>query len=115
MSRPAIDLATFQELQKAAGAEFVSELVRTFLEEAPRMIEGLAVAMTENDREKFKRLAHSLKSNSHTFGAMELGGLARNLELAGLEQVAAGDAAALARLADEYGRVAGALEELIDA
>ena len=36
MPTPIIDQATFSELQDTAGADFVDELVDTFLEEAPR-------------------------------------------------------------------------------
>ena len=115
MTTAAIDLATFRELEENAGKDFVAELVRTFLEEAPRMIEQLIVAMADNNAETFKRVAHSLKSNSHTFGAMKLGALAKDLELAGLAKVIAEDAAALATLGEEYRRVATALEELISA
>ena len=110
-----IGLPTFGALQEAAGEEFVAELARTFLEEAPRMIEQLIVAMAGNDAEKFRRTAHSLKSNSLTFGATRLGELARQLEVAGLERVIADDAAALETLGLEYRRVATALQELIHA
>ena len=115
MTSQAIDLATFRELEENAGKDFVAELVRTFLEEAPRMIEQLIVAMAGNDAGTFKRVAHSLKSNSHTFGAMKLGALAKDLELAGLEKVIAEDAKALATLGEDSRRVATALEELISA
>jgi HPt (histidine-containing phosphotransfer) domain-containing protein len=110
-----IDLPTYTALQEAAGAEFVAELARTFLEEAPRMIEQLIVAMADNDAGKFRRTAHSLKSNSLTFGATRLGELARELEVAGLERVVAEDAAAIETLGLEYRRVAAALQELIHA
>ena len=38
MSDATIDAATFAELQESAGADFVKELVQTFLEEAPGML-----------------------------------------------------------------------------
>ena len=107
-----VDVATFRALQQTAGAEFVAELVATFLEEAPRMIEELIAAMAEADAERFRRVAHSLKSNSQTFGATRLGQLARELELAGLEKVIGDDAAALATLAQEYRRASQELREL---
>jgi HPt (histidine-containing phosphotransfer) domain-containing protein len=110
-----IELAAFRELEHNAGAEFVGELVRTFLEEAPRMIEQLIAAMADNKAEQFRRTAHSLKSNSLTFGATRLGELARQLETAGLERVIAEDAAPLAALGQEYKCVATALQELIHA
>ena len=107
-----IDATTFVELQDAAGPEFVAELVGTFLEEAPGMLADLRSARAANDGERFRRAAHSLKSNSHTFGATALGALAREIELRGLDADAARDAAALDALDAAYARAAAALTEL---
>ena len=109
MSQTTIDAAVFSELQDTAGAEFVAELVATFFEEAPQMLADLRDALTLRDAERFRRAAHSLKSNSHTFGAMQLGQLARELELGGL----CDDAAPLVALDAEYARVVAALKESI--
>jgi len=103
-----IDRTTFAELQAAAGAEFVAELVDTFLEEAPQMLAELRRALAEGNADRFRRAAHSLKSNSHTFGAVALGALARELELGGLPP----DAAPIERLATAYARAAAALTTL---
>ena len=107
-----IDHPTFTALQEAAGAEFVAELVDTFLEEAPLMMEGLSEALSARDADAFRRAAHSLKSNSYTFGAQELGGQAKALELGGLDSA---NTAALAALREEFARVAAALRKLRDA
>jgi len=112
MDAAVIDTTVFAELQAAAGAEFVADLVGTFLEEAPGMLAELRSARAAGDGERFRRAAHSLKSNSHTFGAQALGALARELELRGLAADAAQDAAALDALEAAYARVAAALEEL---
>ena len=69
------------ELQDATGAEFVAELVDTFLQEAPAMLDDLRHALAARDADTFRRAAHSLKSNGNTFGALALGALARDLEL----------------------------------
>ena len=108
MSEAAIDHATFAELQATAGAEFVNELVTTFLEEAPPMLAELRSGQAAASAERFRRAAHSLKSNSHTFGALKLGEMARKLELGGLIT----DAAPLDALDAEYARVAVALKGL---
>ena len=107
---PPIDAAIFAELQDSAGADFVAELVDTFLEEAPRMLAELRSAATTGKPEALRRAAHSLKSNAHTFGATRLGALAREIELNGLP-VGGGDAE-LAELAREYERVSARLQEL---
>jgi histidine phosphotransfer protein HptB len=79
-----IDAATFRDLQQIAGAEFVVELVDTFAEEAPQLLSELRSAWEAGAADRFRRAAHSLKSNGQTFGATEVAQLARMLETDGL-------------------------------
>ncbi len=108
MPQPTIDPATFAELQATAGDEFVAELVGTFLDEAPQMLADLRAAQAESSAERFRRAAHSIKSNANTFGALQLGEMARKLELGGL----IAEAEPLDALDAEYARAAAALKEL---
>jgi len=110
MADTIIDAATFAELQEAAGAEFVAELVATFLEEAPRMLSELRDAQRAGEAERFRRAAHSLKSNGATFGASRLAAMARELEQGG----PVADTASLDAIEAEQLRVATALRELCD-
>lgn len=112
MTEPAIDPAAFAALEAATGADFARELVATFLEEAPGMLADLRAALFAQDADRFRRAAHSLKSNGNTFGALALGTLARDLELAGVAQVAARGGAPLAPVEAEYARTAAALAAL---
>jgi histidine phosphotransfer protein HptB len=114
MDESVIDQAVYAELEETAGAEFVAELVDTFLEEASGMLAELRSARAKNHAERFRRVAHSLKSNSNTFGALRLAALARELELKGLAADPARDTAALAALEAEYARAAAALKDLRD-
>jgi HPt (histidine-containing phosphotransfer) domain-containing protein len=107
MTHP-IDMTIFVELQEAAGAEFVTELVGTFLEEAPVMLKEMRDAQAVGMADLFRRAAHSLKSNSNTFGAIRLGEMARELELGGLIT----DMAPIEAIEAEYKSVAAALAEL---
>lgn len=75
-----IDKATFNELKQMSGADFINELIDAFLEDAPNMIQNMYAALDTKDVESFRRNAHSLKSNANTFGATELGTLAKELE-----------------------------------
>jgi histidine phosphotransfer protein HptB len=111
-SAPTIDLATFEDLKATAGAEFVRELVDTFLSEAPAMLEGLRGTLAADDAEAFRRTAHSLKSNSNTFGALQLGAMARAIELGGLASVKEAGGKPIDALEVEFTRVAHALTEL---
>ena len=112
MTQPTIDPATFAELQETAGAEFVRELVDTFLVEAPLMLDDLKSALAAGDADRFRRAAHSIKSNSNTFGALTLGAMARELELSGIDQALAAGPVPIDALVAEYARAAAALEEL---
>jgi HPt (histidine-containing phosphotransfer) domain-containing protein len=107
-----IDRATFAELQSTAGAEFVGELIDTFLEEAPAMLAELRDSLVAGRADAFRRAAHSLKSNASTFGALALAALARELELQGIDAQAP---AAVAALAQHYEAVALELRALRDA
>ena len=75
-----IDLNTFNSLKESTGADFISELVDAFLDDAPALIAQMRSALTEKNAESFRRAAHSMKSNAATFGAMELSALAKELE-----------------------------------
>ena len=112
MSEKPIDPAVYSELQTTTGSEFVAELVDTFLEEAPGMLAELRAARAAGNAERFRRAAHSLKSNANTFGAVRLAAQARELELKGLDAEPARDEAALAALETEHTRVATALKAL---
>jgi HPt (histidine-containing phosphotransfer) domain-containing protein len=112
MSAPAIDSATFEALKQMTGVDFVVELVDTFLQEAPAMLDELRRALAAQDADKFRRAAHSLKSNANTFGALTLGAMARELELGGVAKVIEDGGQPLDALAQEYSRVAAALTDL---
>jgi HPt (histidine-containing phosphotransfer) domain-containing protein len=112
MSDSPIDLATFRALEETAGAEFVAELVDTFLAEAPLMLSEMRSARAAGDAERFRRAAHSLKSNCNTFGALALGAQARELERKGLDADPARDASAIDAIESGCGRAAVALKGL---
>ena len=108
MPEDPIDRTVFAELQATAGAEFVVELVDTFFEEAPPMLAELRAAWAARATERFRRAAHSLKTNAQTFGAMMLGTQARALELGGLPD----DASGIDALEAAYTQAAASLMEL---
>jgi HPt (histidine-containing phosphotransfer) domain-containing protein len=109
MSEPVIDMAVYNELADTAGAEFAAELAGTFMEEAPGMLAEMHAAQASGTADAFRRAAHSLKTNSITFGANRLGAMARDVELGGLVT----NAAPVDALEAEYQKVAAALKEII--
>ena len=110
----AIDDEVFSALRDTTGGEFVRELIDTFLAEAPSMLDDLRGAFAKDETDRFRRAAHSLKSNANTFGALALGALARDLELTGVMRVKERGPGALGDVEAEYGRVAAALAKLRD-
>ncbi|MFM8769187.1 MAG: Hpt domain-containing protein [Rubrivivax sp.] len=107
MDKPLIDDEIFHDLQAAAGEDFVGELVETFADEAPALVAELRASLKEGAAEGFRRAAHSLKSNGHTFGALRLAEQARALELGGFPA----EAAAVDTIAAELELAIAALRE----
>jgi HPt (histidine-containing phosphotransfer) domain-containing protein len=112
MTDAVIDRAVFAELQDTAGADFVVELVDSFLEDAPPMLAALRRAAETGDADGFRRQAHSLKSNATTFGATALSDAARALEHVPLAELGAAAAARVQDLAVLYEQAAQVLREL---
>ncbi len=112
MPETEIDMTTFEELQKMSGADFINELLDTFLDDAPKLIKEMEAALEANDAGSFRRAAHSLKSNSATFGALHLSELARELEMMGKENRLADTGNRLPELEQAYRSAATALKGL---
>ncbi|HVF24770.1 MAG TPA: Hpt domain-containing protein [Anaerolineales bacterium] len=109
---PVIDEKTFAELKQMSGAEFINELIDTFLEDSPKLIEEMASALRVNNVDSFRRAAHSLKSNAATFGADELFALAKDLEMLGKENRLDETGDRLVMLEESYESVRKELSEL---
>jgi len=109
---PVIDEKTFAELKQMSGAEFINELIDTFLEDSPKLIEEMESALKVNNVDSFRRAAHSLKSNAATFGANELFALAKELEMLGKENKLTETGDRLKALQESYESVREELSEL---
>ena len=110
MTNDFVDSKVFDELRQSVGSDFAAELVATFLEEAPKMLADLRASFSSHEAEPFRRTAHSLKTNSQTFGAGALGAHARKLELAGIPA----DASDLDELESVYFETETALRTMIN-
>ena len=97
-----VDQATFGQLQEMMGAEFLAELIDTYCQETPQLIETLEQALARNDAPAFQRTAHSIKSSSASLGALPLSDLARELEMAGKAGQLSGAEARVQQLAADY-------------
>ncbi len=112
MTDSPIDHEIFMELKDATGEDFAAELVTTFLDEAPGMIDELKAAAGAADADRYRRAAHSIKSNANTFGAIALAERARKIELGELPE--AGDLTDATALEADLTIAAAALRSLID-
>jgi HPt (histidine-containing phosphotransfer) domain-containing protein len=107
-----IDAKVFEGLKQNVGADFIGELIDTFLGDAPRMLADMRQALDAGDADSFRRAAHSFKSNSATFGAESLAAHAKELEMMGKAGTLDGALPKLAQLEAEYNQVRSELEKL---
>ena len=91
-----INASVIADLKDLSGADLLHALIDVFLDETPKLLVAMDVAVHAGDVDGFRRSAHSLKSNAETFGAAELAGMARELEAMGR----AGDLSVGARLTE---------------
>ena len=69
-----------QMLENLRDIDALVELLELYLDEAPTLMDGIAVAITHGDALDLKDNAHSLKSTSAAIGAMALSSLSKELE-----------------------------------
>ena len=106
-----LDGAALDTLLELTGGDtaFLAEMIDTFLEDTPTIIAEMRSAAASGDPASLRRAAHTLKSNSRTFGAHRLGELCRQIEE--FAATTRGDDAAqlVDSIAGEYRRVEAAL------
>ena len=107
-----IDLPTFEALKESMGADFINELVQAYFEETPLLLDKLRQALASQDCELFRQAAHSIKSTSNSFGALDFGVLARELEMMGRATNLEGAPGKVEALVKDYTVVKMKLEEL---
>jgi two-component system, sensor histidine kinase and response regulator len=109
-----LDQATLADLRAMTGDDpaFLAELIDTYVADTPPQLATIRQALDIGDAEAVRRAAHSLKSNSATFGAATLAGLAGQIEARGKAGELAGTDELVARAEAEYARVRRALHAL---
>lgn len=114
MADDIIDYSAINRLLESIGGDraFLGELIYTYVIDAPRLIELMRQAAAANDPAKFRRAAHSLKSNSANFGATNLAKLCQAMEDAGQRAVLDNVAPRLAEIEIEFEQVKSALAKL---
>ena len=107
-----IDLPTFEALKEAMGADFINELVQAYFDETPQLLAKLQRAFASKDCDAFRQAAHSIKSTSNSFGALQFGALAKELEMMGRESRLDGAPEKVELLVTGYETIHQALVEL---
>jgi HPt (histidine-containing phosphotransfer) domain-containing protein len=93
--------------------DFLSELVNTFLTDAPKLLSRMRQAVEGGKASELRIAAHSLKSNSAEFGALALFELCKELEEMGKTKKLDSAAGLSAQAQAEYERVKTALAQWV--
>jgi HPt (histidine-containing phosphotransfer) domain-containing protein len=81
LSEPTFDVAVLRRLAKDLGDDTMTrQLVRSYLDQLPDRLRALSFS-ADTDRDQFQLVAHTLKSTSAMFGALDLTRRCRLLEL----------------------------------
>ena len=106
-----LDKGAMTQLLEMVGddPEFVSDLVDTYLADAPGLLAAMRAAAEAASSEGLVRPAHTLKGNSRSIGATVLAEICRGLEEAGRTGSMNGTAEDVAAAEAEYQRVVAAL------
>jgi signal transduction histidine kinase/DNA-binding response OmpR family regulator/HPt (histidine-containing phosphotransfer) domain-containing protein len=109
--------AALENLRTMAGGDpaFVTELIETFLEDAPKLLEDMARSLEVGDAAGLRLAAHSLKSNGAEFGASVFSEICKQLEVIGKSGDLGGAGALVTQASAEFGRVRIALEAIREA
>jgi HPt (histidine-containing phosphotransfer) domain-containing protein len=106
-----LDSTALTNLRAMSGddPQFITQLIDTFLEDAPTQLDRLRVAVAAGDAPAVRLIAHGLKSNGAEFGATAFAGLCRDLEQIGRSGRLEGAASLMDRIDHAFTAVSAAL------
>lgn len=107
-------LDTLRSLQQPGQPDMVKKIIRTYLDEAPPLLEKLAAAETEHDTTALYQAAHALKSSSFNVGALELANHCKELEAIGREGSTTGITPLMCAIESAYRKAANQLQRELD-
>ena len=109
-----LDTKAIDRLAELAGDDstFLEEFINTFLGSVPTMLREMQESLDEQDSERLRLIAHTLKSNSNAVGALRLGELFKELELLAKEGVLTDIPNQLPLVQQEFKSVESALNSL---
>lgn len=100
-----IDPKALHELQDMLGepaSEALAEVINSYLENAPKLIEAICTAVSCQDTASLQQAAHTLKSSSAALGATHLSQLCEELEEIGRSSTVASEVGKVSQLETEY-------------
>lgn len=112
MTDTVIDLDVYQALAEVVGEDFIGEMVEAFLEEGTQFVADLDKSFADGNIVLFRRVAHSMKSNAATFGAIKLSNLSQELEEMARQEQLEGAAEKLKPISTAFLKAKRALKEL---
>ena len=106
-----IDSGALAALREMTGddPDFIAEMIDAYFDDTASLLAGMREALAAGDAEALRRAAHTLKSNSATFGAMALSALCRELEEHGKHGAIEGADELVAQIEAAYEQVEPAL------
>jgi len=112
MPETQIDKEAWERMKSMTGPAFLAELIDVFLKDSPGLINEMRSGLAAGDVESVRRAAHSLKSNSASFGANRLAAVSRELEMMAKSGSLEGAESKLSEVEAEYVKLLPLLEEL---
>ena len=98
-------LTRLRELEKETDSDFVIELIDLYINEAPKQIQAITLALTTQAFSTLMITAHTLKGSSLNLGAKKLGALCLKLEELGRAGKSIPDCTSMAEIENEYENV----------
>jgi PAS domain S-box-containing protein len=111
-SQPVLDRKVLQSLQQMAGAKaatILRQIIDNYLEDAPRLLQGIRDAIEAGDAQALRQSAHTLRSSSANLGAINLSNFCKELELMGRNGTTMDAPERMAQVEVEYEKVKVAL------
>jgi PAS domain S-box-containing protein len=107
-----LDATAIESVRELGGDDFLTEVIDTFLSDAPALVATLRTTYEAGDTEELRRAAHTLKSNGQTFGAARFAEICLEVEQRARRGALDGTAELLDRVEREYAALEKALAPL---
>jgi HPt (histidine-containing phosphotransfer) domain-containing protein len=101
-------ISTLRSMRRNGPRNILLQLLTTFREGTPGLLESIRNAAAEGDAAKLEKAAHSLKGSSLTIGATRMGQLTAEIERCGREKVLGDVDSLIAQLEHEFHRASEA-------